>query len=66
MARKFHMQSAGTLTTFVEVNNVLSRRNECCVEYEVESEDVPGELILDRSTRGYLPLLPSLGFVWRF
>lgn len=37
-----------------------------CVEYEVESEDVPGELILDRSTRAYLPLLPSLGFVWQF
>lgn len=66
VARKFHMERAGTLTAFLEVNNVLNRRNECCVEYEVESEDVPGELVLDRSTRGYLPLLPSLGFVWRF
>lgn len=66
IARKFHMEGAGTLTAFLEVNNVLNRRNECCVEYEVESEDDPDELVLDLSTRGYLPLLPSLGFVWRF
>lgn len=66
VARKFRMESAGTLTAFLEVNNVLNRRNECCVEYEMESEDVPGELVLDRSTRSYLPLVPSLGFVWRF
>jgi outer membrane cobalamin receptor len=64
VARKFRFEHAGLLTVFLEVANVLNRTNECCVEYEVEDES--GELALDVSTRPYLPVTPSLGFVWRF
>jgi outer membrane receptor protein involved in Fe transport len=64
VARKFRFENAGLLTVFLEVANVLNRTNDCCVEYEVEDES--GELALDVSTRPYLPLTPSLGFVWRF
>jgi outer membrane cobalamin receptor len=60
----------GQLTAFLEISNVLSRRNQCCKQYEFtdglsdegEIEDV--ELALE--TDKWLPLFPSLGFVWRF
>jgi outer membrane cobalamin receptor len=65
VARKFHFERAGSLTVFAEINNVLGRANECCVEYEIESEEGP-EPVLDLHTRDYLPITPSLGFVWRF
>jgi len=64
VARKFQFDSAGALTLFFELSNVLNRANDCCVEYEVEDES--GELALDLSTRPYLRMTPSLGFVWRF
>jgi outer membrane cobalamin receptor len=65
VARKFQFERAGLLTVFAEINNVLGRANECCVEYEVEAEEGP-EPVLDLHTRDYLPVTPSLGFVWRF
>lgn len=65
VARKFSFERAGSLTVFAEITNVIGRRNECCVEYEIENEDTAGE-VLDLHTRDYLPTTPSLGFVWRF
>ena len=68
VARTFDLAGAGALTVFLEVNNVLNRANDCCVEYEVEDEvddDVEG-LALDVSRRSYLRITPSLGVVWRF
>jgi len=64
LARKFKFDNADTLTVFFEVSNVLNRGNDCCVEYEIEDES--GALSLDVTTRPYLPITPSLGFVWRF
>jgi len=64
VARKFQFDNAGALTLFFELSNVLNRANDCCVEYEIEDET--GELMLDVSTRPYLRMTPSLGFVWRF
>jgi outer membrane receptor protein involved in Fe transport len=64
VARRFRFENAGLLTVFFEAANLLNRTNDCCVEYEVEDES--GELALDVSTRPYLPMTPSLGFVWRF
>lgn len=66
VARKFQFDTAGQLTVFLEVSNALNRSNDCCVEYEVEDEDEDGELELDVHPRSYLPITPSLGFVWRF
>jgi outer membrane cobalamin receptor len=65
VARKFEFERAGSLTVFGEIGNVLGRANQCCVEYEVEAEETP-EPVLDLHTRDYLPVTPSLGFVWRF
>ncbi len=65
VARKFRFERAGSLTLFAEVSNLIGRVNECCVEYEVEDEEGTGP-VLDLHTREYLPITPSLGFVWRF
>lgn len=62
LTRKFAMPS-GSLTAFVEINNLLARENPCCAEYEVE-ENEAGDLYLDLSPLDYLPLVPSIGFVW--
>lgn len=65
VARRFQLAGASELTVFAEAGNILNRANDCCVEYELESEETP-ELTLDTSTLRYLPITPSLGFIWRF
>jgi hypothetical protein len=65
VARRFRLAGASELTVFVEAGNILNRDNDCCVKYELESEETP-ELTLDTSTLRYLPITPSLGFIWRF
>lgn len=64
IARRFDLGSAGELTAFVEINNLVKRSNECCVEYQIEDEFDPA--ILDVETQDSLPLIPSAGFVWKF
>lgn len=64
VARKFRFERAGSLTLFFEVSNVLNRTSDCCVEYELA--DPQEGLALDIERIESLPLLPSLGFVWRF
>lgn len=64
VARLFRIAGAGVLTVFVEASNILNRSNDCCVEYELEDEEE--DLRLDINTLAYLPITPSLGFVWRF
>jgi outer membrane receptor protein involved in Fe transport len=66
VARRFPMESAGVLTVFLEVNNLLNWRNDCCTEYEVEDEDEEEGPELDVQTLHYLPTVPTLGFTWRF
>jgi outer membrane cobalamin receptor len=51
------------LTTFLEVENLLGRRNPCCIAYEIDDEADSG---LELQRRDYLPRIPSLGFLWQF
>jgi hypothetical protein len=51
----------GELTAFLDVTNVLNRDNPCCTEYRLDAQN---ELASRKGN--WLPLLPSLGFVWRF
>jgi outer membrane cobalamin receptor len=64
IARKFRFDGDATLTVFFEVSNALNRRNACCTEYELDDESEEPLLVLE-SIRS-LPLLPSLGVIWRF
>jgi hypothetical protein len=59
--RRFSLDRS-SLTTFLEVTNLLGRDNQCCSAYEVDDET--GALELE--PRNYLPRLPSLGFLWQF
>jgi len=55
----------GTLTAFLEVTNLYSRQNPCCTEYSIQPG--PGgadELVA--TEKYWLPIVPSLGVVWRF
>ena len=51
----------GELTAFLEVSNLYDRKNPCCTEYSITS----GPTLLAREAH-WLPLVPSLGIVWRF
>jgi outer membrane receptor protein involved in Fe transport len=65
IARRFDLGAAGELTAFAEVNNLTKRNNACCVEYQLEDEEAE-EVFLDVQPRGSLPLIPSLGVLWKF
>jgi outer membrane receptor protein involved in Fe transport len=64
VARKFTFERAGNLTVFAEVTNLTNRSNDCCIEYDVETEE--GDPFLDLGRVDYLRIFPSLGFIWRF
>lgn len=64
VARRIDLGSAGELTAFLEVNNLTQQRNQCCVEYQIENEFDPA--VLDVQVQQSLPLIPSVGFLWKF
>lgn len=55
----------GTLTAHAEVTNAFDRRNPCCtdLEYTVDANGTP---TLERELRHWLPLVPSVGVLWKF
>ena len=63
-SRRFNVRR-GELTGFIEVSNIYDRRNLCCVEYRY-SPDGDGGVILTTENGAWLPLVPSIGVVWRF
>ncbi len=54
----------GTLTVHGEVTNAFDRRNPCCTD--IEYEVVDGTPTLERELRHWLPLVPSVGVLWKF
>jgi hypothetical protein len=65
VARHFDVGPAGELIAFAEVSNLTKRNNDCCVEYQLEDEE-EDEVFLDVEPRGSLPMIPSVGILWRF
>ena len=55
----------GRLSVFFEVTNATNRRNECCVDYDID-EDAEGDVFLDRAVEDWLPVLPAIGIFWEF
>lgn len=64
VTRKFAPRR-GSLSAFLELNNVFNRQNRCCTEYQIESLNPLGPT-LELEPRDYLQRVPSLGFVWSF
>jgi len=64
VSRRFELPK-GDLTAFFEVTNVYNRENPCCTEYTVQL-DSTGTPFLQGEGGTWLPLVPSLGVVWRF
>jgi outer membrane receptor protein involved in Fe transport len=57
--------SRGALDVFVELSNATSRKNPCCVEYEVTRKP-DGSLTYRRDISSWLPIVPSAGVLWRY
>lgn len=64
LTRTFALQR-GALDVFVEATNALSRRNPCCIRYEF-TRAPDGTLLYTREVDSWLPLVPSLGVLWRY
>jgi len=63
VSREFDVRR-GDLTVFLEVSNLYDRDNPCCTEYSVITTATGSELTGKEAH--WLPLVPSLGIVWRF
>jgi outer membrane receptor protein involved in Fe transport len=59
--RKFALRHS-SVSTYLEIANLLNHGNFCCTAYELDDET--GGLELEH--RNSVPRLPSLGFVWQF
>jgi outer membrane receptor protein involved in Fe transport len=55
----------GSLTAFLEITNLYDRQNPCCTEYSLQAGP-GGTSELAVRERHWLPIVPSLGAVWRF
>lgn len=64
LSRRFDVRR-GTLLAFVEVSNVLNRRNVCCRDWDI-GEDALGNDVLEYSLDYWMPLLPAIGILWEF
>ena len=64
LSRTFDTQR-GSLMAFIEISNVLDRRNICCIDWDLES-DVNGTAALERGNDYWLPFLPAVGVLWEF
>jgi outer membrane receptor protein involved in Fe transport len=64
VSRTFNV-SKGELTAFLEVTNLFNRGNPCCTRFSLQTDD-NGETMILSKQGNWLPIVPSLGFVWRF
>lgn len=53
------------ITAFFELSNAFNRKNQCCIDYDIEDEDAE-PLELEESIDYWLPILPAIGVLWEF
>jgi len=63
LSRDFELRR-GQLTVFAEATNAANRRNPCCTDFDYGYQD--GWLVVEREYRHWLPLVPSVGVLWKF
>lgn len=63
VSRSFELRR-GDLDVFAEVTNAFNQRNACCTDFSYAYPG--GQLTLEREYRHWLPLVPSVGVLWRF
>lgn len=64
VSREFKVRR-GELTAFLDVTNFYDRQNPCCTDISVNAA-VNGGQTLTQKEANWLPLVPSLGVIWRF
>jgi outer membrane receptor protein involved in Fe transport len=63
-SREFQLANS-ELIAFVEISNVVNRENACCTAYSM-SVNSAGESVLVTESEQWLPLVPSIGVLWKF
>jgi hypothetical protein len=64
VSRSFQLRKS-ELTAYLEISNIYDRQNPCCIRYSVGADSV-GDSLLIEDVDYWLPLVPTLGVVWRF
>jgi outer membrane receptor protein involved in Fe transport len=64
LSRTFDVRR-GTLLAFIEVSNILNRRNHCCIDWDF-ADGPNGEEVLERGQDYWMPLVPAIGILWEF
>jgi TonB dependent receptor/TonB-dependent Receptor Plug Domain len=62
LSRTFRLKH-GELDGWLEITNLTNRSNPCCVEYSVLDGPPP---VLFKDEDNWLPILPSVGVLWRY
>jgi outer membrane receptor protein involved in Fe transport len=55
----------GALEVYLEATNLFARENPCCIEYEVTTA-ADGTPRIEQELDYWLPLVPSIGVLWRY
>jgi hypothetical protein len=63
VSRDFDL-SHGELTVFAEVTNAFNRDNPCCVDYSYEYRG--DTVVLESEEQHWLPVVPSVGVLWKY
>ena len=64
VSREFPVRH-GRLTGFFEITNATNRKNECCLDFDID-EDEDGNVFLDAVVDQWLPAIPAIGILWEF
>jgi outer membrane receptor protein involved in Fe transport len=65
ISRKWKLER-GSFMAFLEISNLTNRNNECCLDWDLEEDEVTGEEVFERGIDYWMPLLPAIGVLWEF